>query len=252
MGASFSTAYSAGVIDVQEAYNQACDRALFEYGHDSYNGSISTTSGVVVLSSTPVPLCHAESLARRFSSDSRISKWGPAGALPVASDGCFTVRKKKISTVVSEAAHWKAAEQIRAEYESRLNPDEFLAKVVIEKTEPVWKMETSKTAGRPVICYQVLTGDKVISTFSKKSDALKSAKEITKSRLSSLKQDTSSSLMLPVRVAPVCTIDGDAVSSLQETTPRLVSCRATAEISIMSVSKDLDVCGWFFYFWAAS
>lgn len=252
MGASFSTAYSAGVIDVQKAYDLACDRALFEHGHDSYNGSISTTNGVVVLSDVPVPLCRAESLAKRFSSDSRMAKWGPAGALPIAPDECFSVRKSRVSMDVSDATQWRAADQIMSEHETRLKPGEFLSKVVVEKIEPVWKMETSKAAGRPVICYQVLTGDKVMSSFSRKSDAVKSAKEIAKARLLSLKRDASPSLMLPVRVVPVCTIDGNVVSSLQEDAPKLVSCRATAEISIMSISKELEVCGWFFYFWAAS
>ena len=32
--------------DLRSAYNNAVENARFEYGHDSYNGPISTTSGV--------------------------------------------------------------------------------------------------------------------------------------------------------------------------------------------------------------
>ena len=36
-----------------EAYNSLVDEALYEYGHDSYNGTISTTGGFTVRNDNP-------------------------------------------------------------------------------------------------------------------------------------------------------------------------------------------------------
>lgn len=33
--------------DVADAYAHACEQAVYEYGHDSYNGTISTTDGFI-------------------------------------------------------------------------------------------------------------------------------------------------------------------------------------------------------------
>jgi len=56
-----------------EAYRDAVDDALYEYGHDPYNGTISTTSGF-----TLIPLKEGESIdewAGRVIEDEGIRKW---------------------------------------------------------------------------------------------------------------------------------------------------------------------------------
>jgi len=45
----------------EDAYNRACEQAEFEYGHDPYNGTISTTSGFVSIPKPP--RCRATKLA---------------------------------------------------------------------------------------------------------------------------------------------------------------------------------------------
>lgn len=76
---------------MQKAYDDACSDALYEYGHNPYNGTIATTSGVVLAQkgeySTFKPMHYIE-----FNADSQFdewpdrfgaSKWGPAAAVPV-------------------------------------------------------------------------------------------------------------------------------------------------------------------------
>lgn len=56
-----------------EAYRAAVDDALFEWGHDAYNGTISTTSGYV-----KIPLEEGEDpdlWAHRVLEDNRVQKW---------------------------------------------------------------------------------------------------------------------------------------------------------------------------------
>jgi len=56
-----------------QAYKEAVERAIYDYGHDAYNGTISTTSGAVL-----IPLNEGESLeewAMRVIEDDRVEKW---------------------------------------------------------------------------------------------------------------------------------------------------------------------------------
>ena len=46
MGASNITTTASGKT-MDEAYRNAVEDALYDYGHSSYNGSISTTNGVI-------------------------------------------------------------------------------------------------------------------------------------------------------------------------------------------------------------
>ena len=57
----------------QEAYKEAVESAYYEYGHDPYNGTISTTSGF-----TMIPLEPGESIdawSSRVLEDEGIKKW---------------------------------------------------------------------------------------------------------------------------------------------------------------------------------
>ena len=56
-----------------EAYREAVESAFYEYGHDPYNGTISTTSGF-----TLIPLNEGETIeewADRVIEDERVLKW---------------------------------------------------------------------------------------------------------------------------------------------------------------------------------
>ncbi len=57
----------------EEAYRDAVDRAIYDYGHDPYNGTISTTSGFV-----HIPFEEGETAGEwqaRILDDPRVQKW---------------------------------------------------------------------------------------------------------------------------------------------------------------------------------
>lgn len=76
--------------DHRKAYEQLVDEALLLNGHDSYNGTISTTSGYHVVATTPVSQAVADKIA-----DTRIrelDKWGVCEAIPVGRSPKTTTR----------------------------------------------------------------------------------------------------------------------------------------------------------------
>ena len=83
-GKSLSTAYRAAVKE-----------AVSEYGHDGYNGTISTTSGASQAVYTPMTLEGAKFYANAHIKDAH--KWGDALAIPVAEDKDFTFKTFKFS-----------------------------------------------------------------------------------------------------------------------------------------------------------
>ncbi|WP_329431326.1 hypothetical protein OG339_48015 (plasmid) [Streptosporangium sp. NBC_01495] len=83
MGAHNFTTYVPGV-DVEAAYCSAVAEAIADRGHSSYNGTISTTDGYLVLGDTPIPLQEAlDQHASVMDNEPRIEKRGPCGAIPV-------------------------------------------------------------------------------------------------------------------------------------------------------------------------
>lgn len=67
--------------DATVAYKQLFSQALAEHGHDSYNGTISTTSGFTVVSPKPVSPAQAQSIMDRRIEN--LSKWSTCEAIAV-------------------------------------------------------------------------------------------------------------------------------------------------------------------------
>jgi hypothetical protein len=94
MGADQFTTKARGAT-VADAFRDAKETALYEYGHRGYTGTIAEKDSFEILTPTPVlTLADAEQLAEFLlrKDDPRISdKWGPAGAIeyrdPDAPDG---------------------------------------------------------------------------------------------------------------------------------------------------------------------
>ena len=75
--------------DVNTAFADAVDAALYDYGHASYTGTIAEKDDFTVIQQEPVTSEESLALARRLleEDDPRISdKWGPAGAIAVKDD----------------------------------------------------------------------------------------------------------------------------------------------------------------------
>jgi hypothetical protein len=98
MGAQLIELTSRGA-SMREAYRNAVEEAVYEYGNDSYNGTISTTQGFVDM--TKEYLSSGKSLgdfAEWLYENNKISKWGSAAGI------CTTkpvVNNNKIKTQVA-------------------------------------------------------------------------------------------------------------------------------------------------------
>lgn len=73
-----------GTGTVEEAYRDVVDEALSMHGHDPYNGTISTTSGVRLVPVKPMNLADAEELAS--SRIDKLSKWDTCEAIPLVAE----------------------------------------------------------------------------------------------------------------------------------------------------------------------
>jgi hypothetical protein len=85
--------------DPRTAYEALVDQAVSEYGTDPYNGTISTTHGFRVVSTTPVSALQAERLSDERLHD--LAKWGACEAIAVGRS-TKTVTKKMTLTLKRE------------------------------------------------------------------------------------------------------------------------------------------------------
>lgn len=63
----------------EEAFRLCTDDALYQYGHDAYNGTISTNDGFI-----EIPLNEGETIHEwhnRILEDDRVQKWGPCACV---------------------------------------------------------------------------------------------------------------------------------------------------------------------------
>lgn len=110
--------------DMESAYRQACAEALYEEGHEPYNGTISTTAGVRLspLSSTPVPENQID-LAAIDERLSHLEKWGVCEALPIRALtagkytplGSATVEARVPAAAIAQATPWHEQQRMFAE-----------------------------------------------------------------------------------------------------------------------------------------
>ena len=84
MGATLIETTSRGA-SMREAYNLAVEDAVYETGNDPYNGTISTTNGVIDI--TKEFRASGKSLgeyADYLYENNKLQKWGPAAGICVA------------------------------------------------------------------------------------------------------------------------------------------------------------------------
>ena len=95
-------AYSFGIKKVaktpKEAYKEAVERAEYEYGHDGYNGTISTTNNYYYFREDSHPRWGTKKfdnwedkiLAR---DNSRIQKWGACGCVEITGKAAKEIKE---------------------------------------------------------------------------------------------------------------------------------------------------------------
>lgn len=181
---SFTTAVRKGT-GMREAYLAEVREAQDEYGHESYNGTISTTSGVFQAVHQPMTATGAN-LYPYFDETPR--KWQAAHAIPIADDGDFRTHTVKFTVELPPVT--------KTEWGTEVNVTEWqLREAAIKKAFQDWghrvhdvkvnvKLKTKITAeptpGTSVRRYQVVgtTGfHGKPKLYDTKAQAVKAAKE---------------------------------------------------------------------------
>lgn len=111
MGASFQTDLYTGDGDAAEAYTRLVAQAQFEFGHEPYNGSISTSSGFRIHRSAPVTAAEAYRIAQTL--DDVAQKWGDWYAIAVG-EAETTTKTVKVSVTGGGAADLRRAAEAKA------------------------------------------------------------------------------------------------------------------------------------------
>lgn len=143
MGATgFST--SSHIPNLQEAFRAAQEQAVFEYGADSYNGTISTVQSCQQVVENPVPLAVAESMQDvlwdRLSKEGVICKWDSCAAIPFADESDFISRDEEVVFEIQSPNSYPMAGELRSALEEAYerSPGEMLGAVRydVEKNTP--------------------------------------------------------------------------------------------------------------------
>lgn len=86
MGATDFTNVYRGPLSMTEAYSELVSQALWEHGHDPYNGTISTTSGVMQDPGVRAAITADQATAHLvewWDREERPMKWEAAWAIPL-------------------------------------------------------------------------------------------------------------------------------------------------------------------------
>lgn len=142
---------SSKIADVAKAYDECVRQALFEYGHDGYNGTISTTSGYKVFSATPVTPQEAEAIIERELEN--LNKWDACGAIAISDAG--EGPKRKVTRKVTldhersgyELHRWLDTAEGRAKFKLELKPGERIASVKVTADERTYAHKKVRNYG---------------------------------------------------------------------------------------------------------
>lgn len=254
MGASFETCYVAGDTSCEQAYQTATSDAYHEYGHDSYNGSITTTRGFRVVSIAALPLKVARRISSEFADGHGIDKWGQAGAIAVAGDEDFTRVTKKKTITTTRAAAWEIKADVIAEAQATCASGEWVEDVRITDEKVKWKVKATKTTGRIRTMYEVRKGAHPVARHEKRTDALTQAREMANAWLASgYGQKATEGFTGPqtFTVHAVC-VTPEENGCIGAFTPELVQRKVTVEVTIAKAKRTTSRAGWLFCFWAAT
>lgn len=240
-----------------EAYRAAVEDALYEYGHDGYNGTISTTSGCVLVTQDPLPMEAARRLAGQIIEDDErsrrlgINKWESAGAIPVM-DGGGKPRERAVTVRAERSGYLGEADLLKlAEGAVKLRDGERMVSARVVKDEPRRRVEARATEGKAVTRYRVLDGGRVVGSpdgYDTQAQARKAARElIDQPGFSGAVNPHDRTLTVSGHVARE---DGRA---LVEVASRVVSRRIKLVVSIQKVPAGPQRAkGYLFFGWAAS
>jgi hypothetical protein len=223
------------VPDPTRAYEELVATALGEYGSDPYNGSISTTRGVSVISRTPILAPTADRIEQ--SRIGALSKWGSCEAIAVG----VPAKTRSVTRSVDvhpfigeaeflEAAHIAAALGVEAE---------LLASYRLLESRPKFRFTVSGQPAKQMVWSIDGRGE-----YSSRAEAVKAAKEAVLAETARMGERSYLPARPRVITQRIVTMDPVVVTPVR-TAWRV---RVQAEVSVGPVVFD----HWRFYGWAAS
>jgi hypothetical protein len=259
MGASYETTYVKTTKGHTEAYSIADSDAYAQYGSDSYNGSITTTQGVTLLKGTALPRKVAERFANSESVVRSLQKWGPAGAILVATDESFTRRKKKLRHETKQVEYRTIIEDIFQTAALAAGPGEHVESVTIVVDKPKWRTRNERVVVKPQICYEVRVSGRAMrdGVFEKKTDAITKAREVSKLWLQEgrgrqlVDKSGQPTWESPATVTVHAVVKTGETDQICDFSPELVQRVVTAEVVYAKAKNTVQNDGWLFCFWAA-
>lgn len=147
-----------GENDVGRAYDRAVQQALHEEGHDSYNGTISTTSGYrVFYGHEPVTLEEAGRLGDKHLDE--LNKWEACGAIPLLPLDAVTKRTQRLNlTVEGDVDREDLNKKVIVGAQNLRKPGEFYLRHTFEHARNEGTYRSPKFVGGPTAKYRV-TGE---------------------------------------------------------------------------------------------
>jgi hypothetical protein len=255
MGATDFTEYVETNMGVQDAYHHAVSDALSEYGHDAYNGTISTTCGAVAVNVSPMTLKAADLYAERKTNgryedsdqDNVPMKWEHCYALPVASDDKFRLSTEKftveLDTTGDDAAHiteWTLREAaVKKATKAHGNAVHAVEVVPIIK----YGYNVKEMSGKPVTKWAVdRPYGRGMDLFDTKAKAMKAIKE----RLGASPHAGATASVRAVKV--YADAEGNSTPDAVTVTRTVVAATAKVTVTLATAKRsDTSRDGWLFY-----
>lgn len=152
MGAHGFTEVVRGNRSMEHAYRDVVSNALAESGSDPYNGTISTTNGVVLATDKLLSEAQAMNFAQEYYDGTRevpgVEKWEAAGAIRLLkSTGVTEERSKKVALDTVEFAAYQQGNREVITSELRILKGYDLIDFRVTKTDPSAKVELKGTDG---------------------------------------------------------------------------------------------------------
>jgi hypothetical protein len=240
MGATNFVTGAIRTASIRDAYDAAVNDAVAEHGHDSYNGTISTTGGYHQSVATPMTVSGANLIAS--TAWDHAEKWGPAEAVPVAEDRHFTFRK--IKSVIElpttdEHGSMTSAHDLREAAVAKAVTQHSGSLHSVEVTPKVkTKIVTETAKGRAVTKYEVSSG-RSSRFFDTKAQATAAAKRLV--------SDDTWYRSVTVRAVKVYEDSGSADAVVVKRVT--VEAKAAVTVTIATPKKpgSTPVEGWIFY-----
>lgn len=251
MGACTFRTFWTSTESLEQAYADAVAHARQEHGYDSFNGSISTTSGVQPHPTVITPVSREAAVGATDSRMDHLNKWENCEAIPIAEPAAVQERVITV-TVTVDGKGYQKYDQVQAAVLAAVRPHMQKNEMIADTEVGDWTTEQATTvnvaAGSGELRYYVErtenTGYRNTSTLNR--DGYPTKNEARTAAKAAAAAETSE---VTYKVKARREIDGD--DALVTYTTTVVKSTAEVDVVLHSVAPGAKRVGWLFYGWAS-